>query len=502
MLNVLEAKNIRKSFGGVQALKCADFVLKRASVCGLVGANGSGKTTFAKIVSGLLLPDGGELIINGINVSLRTRVSPGTFGLAMVHQNLSLIPEMTILENITLGVEKVKRSGFIDKYSDRDKVKDIISSLNLKLPLDMIIEDLSPSEKQLVEFAKAIFRDPKILLLDEATASLEFNEVEKIFEIINDLKSKGVSIVFISHRLWEVTKICDELVAFRNGETVGTVNFEKQERNERLVIPLITGKEDNLEEIKKEKKVDNIKIEELSLEIEKLSRGKKVQNISFKVRKGEILGLGGLNGQGQEELLLMLAGFLKKSSGKIKINGKYVNVGHPKDTIKYNMFLVPGDRQTEGLFMRHSIMDNIILPKVTQRNHSFILNINALKKEAEEIIKKVSIMPPDKDIIVSNLSGGNQQKVVVGKWLNLSPKILLLADPAKGVDIETRTNIYKIIYELTKSGTSVILYASDNEELIYNCDRVLIMFEGQIVDELIGDKINDKNLLASSMRIN
>lgn len=502
MMNVLEAKNIKKSFGGVQALKNADFVLKRASVCGLVGANGSGKTTFAKVVSGLLLPDGGELIINGINVNLHSRVNPGTFGLAMVHQNLSLIPEMTILENITLGVEKVKRSGFIDTYRDKDKVKDIISSLNLKLPLDLVIDELSPSEKQMVEFAKAIFREPKILLLDEATASLEYSEVEKVFEIINDLKSKGVSIVFISHRLWEVTKICDELVAFRNGETVGTVDFKKQERNERLVIPLITGKEDNLEEIKKEKKINNIKVEELSLEVENISRGKKVQDISFIVRKGEILGLGGLNGQGQEELLLILAGFLKKSSGKIKINGKFVKIGHPKDTIRHNMFLVPGDRQTEGLFMSHNIMSNIVFPRVTQKNHNFFLNLNALKKETEEMIKKVSILPPDKDIIVSNLSGGNQQKVVVGKWLNLSPKILLLADPAKGVDIETRTNIYKIIYELTKSGTSVILYASDNEELIYNCDRVLIMFEGQVVDELIGDNINDKNLLASSMRIN
>jgi ribose transport system ATP-binding protein len=501
-MNVLEAKGIKKSFDGVQALKSADFILKRASVCGLVGANGSGKTTFAKIVSGLLLPDGGELYINGIKIDLRSRVSTSTFGLSMVHQNLSLIPGMTILENITLGVEKVKRNGFIDKYSDREKVKELINNLNLKLDLDQLSEDLSPSEKQLIEFAKAIFREPKILILDEATASLEYKEVEKLFEIINDLKSKGVSIVFISHRLWEVTKICDELVVFRNGETVETVNFETQARNGSLLIPLITGKEDKLEEIKKEKKIDNIKSDELALEVENITRGKKVRNISFKVRKGEILGLGGLNGQGQEELLLVLAGFLAKSSGKIKIDSKNVNIKHPKDTIRNRMFLVPGDRQTEGLFMGHDIFNNIIFPKVTQRKHKFLLNITLLKKETDEIIKKVSILPPDKDIIVSNLSGGNQQKVVVGKWLNLSPKILLLADPAKGVDIETRKNIYKIIYELTKRGTSVILYASDNEELIYNCDRVLIMFEGQIVDELVGSKISDENLLSSSMRIN
>ncbi|MGZ5486533.1 MAG: ATP-binding cassette domain-containing protein, partial [Nitrososphaeraceae archaeon] len=430
-MKVLEAKGIKKSFDGVQALKCADFILKRASVCGLVGANGSCKTTFAKIVSGLLLPDGGELYVNGIKIDLRSRVNINAFGLAMVHQNLSLIPGMTILENITLGVEKVKRNGFIDKYSDRDKVEKLMNNLNLKLHLDQTSEDLSPSEKQLIEFAKAIFRDPKILILDEATASLEYNEVEKLFEIINDLKSKGVSIVFISHRLWEVTKICDELVVFRNGETVGTVNFETQERKESLLIPLITGKEDKLEEIKKEKKINNIKSDEFSLEVENIVRGKKVHNISFKVRKGEILGLGGLSGQGQEELLLVLAGFLTKSSGKIKIDGKYVNIKHPKDTIKYNMFLVPGDRQTEGLFMKHSILNNVIFPKVTQRNHKFLLNINLLKKETDEIIEKVSIIPPDKDIIVSNLSGGNQQKVVVGKWLNLSPKILLLADPAK-----------------------------------------------------------------------
>ena len=186
-MKVLEAKGIKKSFDGVQALKGADFILKRASICGLVGANGSGKTTFAKIVSGLLYPDGGELNING----------------------------MTILENITLGVEKVGNNDFIDKYSDRGKVEKLISNLNLKLQLDQTCEDLSPSEKQMIEFTKAIFRDPKILILDEATASLEYNEVEKLFETINDLKSKGVSIIFISHRLWEITKICDELVVFK-----------------------------------------------------------------------------------------------------------------------------------------------------------------------------------------------------------------------------------------------------------------------------------------------
>lgn len=501
-MNVLEAKNIRKSFDGVQALKCADFTLKRGCVFGLVGANGSGKTTFAKIIGGLLLPDGGELYINDKKVDLRARINPRSFGIAMVHQNLSLIPGMTIFENITLGVEKVNRSGFVDKYEQRSKAEKIINNLNLKLPLDQIVEDLSSSEKQLIEFAKAIFREPKILILDEATASLEYNEVEKIFETIKDLINKGVSVIFISHRLWEVTKICNELVAFRNGETVGTVNFDKQERNERLIIPLITGKENKPEEIKNKKKVINVNSNEFSLEVENLVRGRKVKNISFKIRKGEILGIGGLNGQGQEELLLVLAGFLKKSSGEIKINGKFVNVKHPKDAIKYSMFLVPGDRQTEGLFMRHSILDNIIYPKVTQRSHKFFLNMKSLKKETDEIIKQVSIVPPYRDIIVSKLSGGNQQKAVVGKWLNLEPKILLLADPTKGVDIETRINLYKIISELTKNGTSVILYASDNEELINNCDRVLIMFEGQVVDELSGSNITDKNLLNSSMRIN
>jgi len=504
-MKVLEAKHIKKSFVGVNALTDANFNLNECEICGLVGANGSGKTTFARIVSGLLTPDDGELYLYNLQVNLKSHIHAEKYKLAMVHQNLSLVNEMTIWENINLGREKTSRLGFLDKNQAIKKAQESIDELDIHISIYERVINLSPDEKQLVEVAKAIAKEPKILILDEPTASLGFKHVEKLFSTIKTMKEKGVSIIFISHRIWEITRICDRLVAFRNGKTVGEIDFEKQERDDKLIIPLITGKTAStiFDKEKNERKspVYNYESVDYALEVENLSLKGKLKNISFKVKKGEILGIGGLQGQGQEEILLILSGFLHKSCGSIKINGKYINIKNSRHAIKSGMFLVPGDKEKEGLFLPHTVFINLVYPKISVQKNKFLLPLGILRKETDDLIKKISLVPPDQNIIVSHLSGGNQQKVVVGKWISLSPNILLLNDPTKGVDVETRSNLYTIISNLAATGTSILLYASDNEEFISNCDRVLIVFEGKIVDEISGEDICEERIVASSLNI-
>jgi len=504
-LEILEAKHIKKTFDGVTALTDANFSLQKGEICGLVGANGSGKTTFARIISGLLSPDGGELFLYNSPVNLKSHLRAEEYRLAMVHQNLSLVPEMTIWENITLGREKIGKFGFLDQHNGIEKAEQALEQLGVHLSVYEKVANLAPDEKQLVEIAKALIKNANILILDEPTASLGFHQVNNLFSTIKALKDQGVSIIFISHRIWEITKICDRLVVFRNGETVGEIDFEKQERDERLIIPLITGKSDtpDYSKNKAEKTQHELDLRDADydLEVTNLSLHHKLHDISFKVKKGEILGIGGLHGQGQEELLLILAGFLRKSSGKIAIHGKPINMKHTRHAIREGMALVPGDRQKEGLFLHHTVFANLAYPKISMYKGKFLLPLEKLKKEADESIHTVSLVPPDRNMIVSHLSGGNQQKVIVGKWLSLSPKILLLNDPTKGVDVGTRSNLYAIISDLAAQGTSVILYASDNEELIANCDRILIMFEGRIVDEIQAEDISEDRIIASSLNI-
>lgn len=504
-MTILEAKHLKKTFDGVRALNDANFSLRKGEICGLVGANGSGKTTFARIISGLLIPDGGELFLYDAPVNLKSHLKAEEYKLAMVHQNLSLVSEMTIWENITLGREETGKFGFVKNNQAMMIAQHALDQLGVRLSIYEKVVNIAPDEKQLVEIAKALTKQANILILDEPTASLGFQQVKDLFTTINALKQQGVSIIFISHRIWEITKICDRLVVFRNGETVGELDFETQERDEQLIIPLITGQSGALEDTRgKEERTQHalhLQKADYALEVTNLSLHRKLHEISFSVKKGEILGIGGLQGQGQEELLLILAGFLRRSSGTIAIQGKPLKIKHTRHAIREGMVLVPGDRQKEGLFLLHTVFTNLTYPRVAMHKGTLFLPLEKLKKEVDKLIQTISLSPSDPKMMISHLSGGNQQKVVVGKWLALSPKILLLSDPTKGVDVGTRSHLYAMIAELAAQGTSVILYASDNEELIAHCDRILIMFEGRIVDEIGGEEISEDRIIASSLNI-
>jgi ribose transport system ATP-binding protein len=312
---------------------------------------------------------------------------------------------------------------------------------------------------------------------------------------MRELKSQGTTIIFISHRLGEVLEICDYVVVFRNGANVGTVRFEKDGRDENRIVSLITGKEESGQQNGAK---DRIRSEEARLEARHLSAGM-LKEISFTAHRGEIIGIGGLQGQGQEDLLLMLAGMIHLEKGELRVNGKPVKFHHPADAIRHGVVLVPGDRQKEGLFLNHSLFMNVIYARFGLRG-DWLIPFKRLREEVKQVVSTLSIRTESLETEMQNLSGGNQQKVVVGKWLPLKPQVLLLSDPAKGVDVQAKRELYDLIRDLARRGTSVILYASDNEELVSHCDRIFVLYEGQIVEELAGAEITEDNLVAASLR--
>ncbi|MGD9138118.1 MAG: sugar ABC transporter ATP-binding protein [Desulfobacterales bacterium] len=500
-MNTFEAQGFKKSFGAVTALKNANFSFEGPKICGLVGANGSGKTTFARLCSGLIKKDEGNLVIDGQQADINSPKDAKKFGIVLAHQNLSLIPDLTVWENISLGNEKKSWKAFLDNKEAKDRAHEMLESLIPgEIAIDAKTAVLSPAQKQMVEVAKALSQKPKMLILDEPTAALEYYHVEQLFEKVMELKENKVSVIFISHRLWEITRICDMVIAFRNGETVGTVDFESEERSEKLIIPLVAGDEGCAIDFEK-KKVRDLSDTETAIHLKDIYYRDVLKNVSMSVKRGEVLGIGGLHGQGQEELIMLMAGDLSPSRGKIMLGKRSVKAKHPRDTIRNGTYLVPGDRLEEGLLTKHDIFANVIFPRFCLKKDGLVLNFKKLIGITHNIIQKTEIAPPDPKMIVNNLSGGNQQKVVFGRWLQFLPKVLLLNDPAKGIDIQAKDTLYKLVHELADQGTAVVLYASSNEELICNCDRVLIMFEGEIAEEISHDDLSDENLVRSSLRV-
>jgi ribose transport system ATP-binding protein len=497
---VFEARNIQKYFGGVCALKNGNFCIREGQICGLLGANGSGKTTLSKIIYGLLQPENGALLMHGEEVTIKSPSQAKEIGIAMVHQHLSLVPELTVWQNIMLGHEPKNTLGLVDNVKAQESAEKAIHRLSEHISIQTKVKTLSPSQKQLVEIAKALSFEPKLLILDEPTAALEQEEVEKLFSVMQELKERNVSIVFISHRMWEVLRICDYVTVFRNGEFVGEVDFQTDSKDEKQIVTMITGNQNDVIRAATAG-VNKLKAKEGStFSVKHIHLANILKDITITINQGEILGISGLQGQGQEELLLLLAGLLKPDKGEFLWDTSHLKISCPKDAIRQGIVLVPGDRNEEGLFTQHSVLDNLSFPQFPLKKNRFFIDFKRQTNEARRIIDKMLIKPKDETKVVRYLSGGNQQKVVVGKWLSIEPKVLLLSDPAKGVDIQAKKELYAIVKELAQVGTAVIVYASDNKELVSICDRVLVMFEGSIVEELDHSQLTEEVLTAYSLR--
>jgi ribose transport system ATP-binding protein len=494
---LLEARNITKQFGGVPALKGANLVCGQGRITGLLGANGSGKSTLSKIITGVYYANGGEILFKGKPIKVNNPVDAKRKGIAMAFQNLSLLPDLTVWQNVVLGFEKQRRI-FLDNKDARQKTREIMNRFIERFDIERRIGELDAGEKQIVEVAKAIVQDPELLILDEPTASLESSQVKVLLSCMRELTAKGVGIIFTSHRLKEVLDICDDVVVFRNGEDVGKLDFDKDEKNIDTIVEMITG---GYELGARESGVRDRPDAETMFEVKNLSYRRFLHSVSFSVKKGEIVGVGGLAGQGQNELLLALAGYYNETAADFLIDGKGVDLSDPAKAIRNGVVLVPGDRLTEGLNVRDSVYENILLPGQASKGAPFVIPRKMRRAESEAIVNRLSIQAASIDLPVEKLSGGNQQKVVVGKWLPFDIKVLLLSDPAKGVDVAAKRDLYAFVREMANDkGVCVILYASDSEELIDNCGRVLIMYEGGVSEELAGAEITEEAIALASLR--
>ncbi len=493
---VLELKGIHKNFGGVRALDGADFSLEKGEVHFLMGANGSGKSTLCKVIAGVVSADQGRIFLKHREVNLRNPVDSKRYGVSVVYQELSLIPTLTVAQNIMLGNEPRSRGGFIDQKKLEEQAARMLELFKTaispdSLRLDRVVHELQPNEKQILEILKVLVTDPQIIIFDEATASLHANQVKVFFELIKDLKQQGKSIIFISHRIEEIFEIGDRATVLRNGATVITLPLAETDKEE-LVRYMVGEEKESAERAKTSVRKENVLLQLQGLCTDSL------KNIDMTIRAGEIVGLGGLHGQGQSDLLLSLFGAQHVSQGTITFEGKTIRNTSPAKAMDHAFAFISGDRGKYGVLLIRPIFDNMILSYLRKKR-----KLGFFRKKLHQLVlpvlRRLNLVFADLNNNVNELSGGNQQKVVIGRWLLTEPKILLMDDPTKGVDIQAKEELYSLMREMCAQGDAVLWNSTEDQELLNNADRVLVMKEGKIVHELEGDTLNEFELYTSAL---
>lgn len=476
MVPILNMENISKGFPGVKALDRVSFSLKKGEVHCLIGANGAGKSTLMKILSGVYGKDDGDIFMENEKVLITSPIDSQLLGISTIYQELSLVDDLSVAENIFLGSYLKKANGFINWKKLNNKAKELLDVLDVKISPNKIVRNLSMGNKQMVEIAKSLAMDTKILIMDEPSTALSMEETEKLFKVIRGLQLKGITMIYISHKLDELYEIGDRITVLRNGRWVMTDDVKNISHEE--LIKHITGRSI----VKKESK-ERVEKKETYLKVNNFTN-EKLKNVSFELGKGEILGLYGLEGAGRTELLRSLFGADPLEKGYIVLDQKECQIKTPQQAVNLGIGLVPENRKTEGIIQHLTVQENALLPSINNfANYSFVNGVK-VKKAVNDGIKKLNIKTRDGNSIIKNLSGGNQQKVIILKWLIHESNILLFDEPTQGIDIGAKDEIYNLIEELAKEkGTSVIVASSEIEELLTVCDRVLVMFDGEIIKE-------------------
>lgn len=495
---ILEMKGINKSFGNVSVLKDVDFTLQEGEVHALVGGNGAGKSTLMKIMTGVYSLDSGEIYINGERKNIQNTKDAKENGIAMIFQELSLVPTMTIAENIFLG-EEITKTGFRDVSAMNKRAKEILNDLGIFINPELKVNQLSVGMSQMIEIAKAISKNARILVLDEPTASLSDSETVQLFRIIRQLKENGVSMVYISHRMNEILSISDAVTILRDGKKIITDNIENLDLD-KIISHLVGGEASQKKFEWVEREYDANK--DLILKVKNLKISDKIQNISFELQKGEILGIAGLMGSGRTEILETLFGIRKKLGGTIELLGKEININSSQDAIRYGFALIPEDRRRQGLVLGHSVKSNAILPYLRNLliGKTYLISEKASNELANDDIKRLNIKTDSIHKRINLLSGGNQQKVVIAKWLNMNPKIMMLDEPTAGVDIGAKTEIIEIIRKFADEGKGVIFVSSELTELLSVCDRIITIFDGRITGSILRKNINSEEELQNAIQ--
>lgn len=472
---LLTMRGIHKKFPGVHALKGIDLDLFEGEVLALMGENGAGKSTLIKILGGAHQPTEGEVRINNIPVDIHSPQASQDLGIGIIYQEFNLVPYLTVRENIFLGKAKAK-SGFIKKSEEEKIAKELFTKIGININPDAYCKDLSTAEQQIVEIVKALSSDVKILVMDEPSASLTPQEVEGLFKIIRDLQKQGIAIIYISHRLDEIFEIANRVMVMRDGEYIGTK--PKLEITRQEMIEMMVGRK-----VENEFPKHYHNIGKTRLEVKNLS-SPHVKNISFEVRAGEVLGFTGLVGAGRTETVRLIFGADSKSNGQILLDGKELNIKSPSDAIKNGICLLTEDRKGQGLVLMHSVRENFGLPNLGNFSKAGLLNASNEKKAFSGFIENMKIKIPHQEQLAKNLSGGNQQKVVLAKWLQRNCDIIIIDEPTRGIDVGAKYEIYMLINELASQGKAIIMISSEMPEILGMSDRILVMRNGEISAEI------------------
>ena len=491
----VEMREISKAFDSNVVLTGVDFEVAQGEVHALAGGNGAGKSTLMKILQGVYTKDAGTIRISGREVNFSSIQDAKAAGIGMVFQEFSLVPSLTVAQNIFLTTEPLGQGIFIRDGEARDRAREVFQQMEVEIDPGARIADLGTAYWQLTEIAKAMAQDARVLIMDEPSASLAKHEADQLFELVGRLKAQGISIIYISHRMEEVYRIADRITILRDGKNLLTERLSDITPDQ--IVEGIVGEQ--IEGLAYQERATSAEPEVL-LEADGLTSGSRVQNVSFTLHRGEIIGLAGLMGSGRTELARCLFGIDKLESGEIRIHGQRIDVSDPRQAIKARLALIPEDRRAQGLVLEHSVRDNLLLPLLKKIERGLLLNDRAGNELAASLIERFAVKVANPARPVRLLSGGNQQKVVIAKWLGTEPEVLIMDEPTAGVDIGTKTEILTMIRNLAHEGKAVIVISSEYAELLAVSDRVLILRDGSVQQELARRDITDEESLQHAVQ--
>lgn len=491
--HILKLQNIRKTYPGVVALNNVDLELKEGEIHGLVGENGAGKSTLIKTCTGATIPDSGKIVINGVEYNQMNPKLAEKCGVAVIYQEFNLVGELSVAENIFLG-RAIRKGILIDRKAMEEETREIFEKFNIQISPNELVKNLTVGYQQIVEIAKAISQNAKILIMDEPSAPLTKSEVDRMYLIIEQLKKSGVTILYISHRLDEIFYLTGRITVMRDGEKIATLNTKDTNVDE--LVTLMVGRE------LKETYPSRMKTQsqEILLEIQNLT-GNGVKDISFHIKKGEVLGFAGLIGAGRTELAEMLFGIHPKSSGKILLKGKEIAPKTPREAIDCAIALVPEDRKRQGALLDMEIKSNITMSIMNRISRCSVINKKEEMKIASKYKEELRIKTPFLEQKVKNLSGGNQQKVILAKWLASNPDLIILDEPTRGIDVGAKYEIYKLINQLVEQGKTILMISSEMEELMGMSDRIIVLSEGRISGEISKEEFTQELIMSYASKI-
>lgn len=483
----LTMRGISKSYSGVAAVQNVDFSVRPGEVHALIGENGAGKSTLLNILSGVRAADSGEILVDGQVIQMKNPLSARHAGIAMIHQELQHVPELSVAQNMFLGRPLTRFKGlFVDKQAQYKRAVSILRRLDPSIDPDEPIKNLKVSQQQIVEIGRALLDEAKIIAMDEPTSSLTPTEFERLAELISDLKSMNVALIYVSHKMNEIFKVCDRATILRDGKQVGVVNI--CDETEETIVTKMVGRK--IEKVQHHSHATQREV----LRVEGLSRDSAVRSASFSVKAGEVLGIAGLVGSGRTELLKLIAGIDAKTGGSIEVEGVAVKNHNVSAAIRAGIGLVPEDRKKEGIIKERAVKMNMALPSMGRFTRFGLLKRHQLDQTALEVMTDLRLRPLNIEKPIGTLSGGNQQKVIIGRWVAADNKVFLFDEPTRGIDIGAKSEIYNLIEKLAQQGKAIVVVSSEMPEIMRISDRVLVMREGKITKELNGDDITEENI--------